>query len=175
MLKRAIEAYCDPTPKSIQEYLMLFGSARRPEALLDLLEEIDDRGLFWPTLHQEWTTFDAIPQAEFVKRFRLHRPLWSRDFWSDDERTIFDALPDPFKAFWGGDASRRPTYCWTLDFAVAKKFALGHRGMRHPKPTVHTAQIFKSTVCMFLNERNESEVVLFRKPWQSRRKAINEP
>jgi hypothetical protein len=150
-------------------------SDARPWAVLDdfnkLLNPLD-KAVFWPVVHEEWSGFDAIPHEKFNRMFRRHRWFWSRDFWSGEEREIFDLLPDPLTAYWGGDASRKPTFSWTTDVSVAESFAHGHRWLKHPNPTVHVASVPKSAVCMFIADRREGEIVLFEKPKTSERRPV---
>jgi hypothetical protein len=165
--ERRDEALKNPTVASISRYLGMFSSQQRADMLLEVFDELGTLAifeLFWPCVHEEWPSFDAIDQRAYARTFRDLKALWSRDFWTEEERAAFDALPDPFTAYWGGDEERAWIYCWTLDIATAEGFALGHRGVRHSNPEILHAPIRKSNVCMFLTDRGEDEVVLFRRP-----------
>jgi hypothetical protein len=153
------------SPESICEHLIrYYGSVERPRVLLAMLRASGRDDLFWPCVTREWAGFDLIDQDAYAREFRRLKPIWSIEHWTAEDRNAFAALPDPFMAYWGGDEFWKWKYCWTTDVSVAASFARGHRGIYNQRPQILVAPIRKSNVCMHLNERNESEVVLFRRP-----------
>lgn len=67
---------------------------------------------------------------------------------------------DSITIFRGCDISKSLGCSWTLDREVAKEFAEGHRGKRHPNPVLIQAQVPPQSIVALLNEREEEEVVV---------------
>lgn len=113
---------------------------------------------FWQKLRKHWPGFDAVPHWQFSRYMVDLKPYWQPD---DDWR----ALPETFTAYRGQDRAQfTPGLSWTLDRAVAKGFARGHRGMRNPDPVVLRKKLRREDVAMVIHDRSESEVVLFDIP-----------
>jgi hypothetical protein len=112
----------------------------------------------------------SLPVAHF-------RDGWSADYLSEDDRALYDALPERFTAYRGQDFLAAAGLSWTLNRDAAARFALGHRGIRYAHPVVISATINKRNVVAGYAEREESEIVIFspqcafareveaRRPW----------
>jgi hypothetical protein len=70
-----------------------------------------------------------------------------------------DDWPKLVKVWRGCSRQRVPGVAWTLDRTVAEGFARGHR-FPVPDPVLACAEIPKTAIYFFENERKEQEVVL---------------
>jgi hypothetical protein len=81
------------------------------------------------------------------------------DVLPPDERSRYDALPDPVSVWRGCDQGRERGLHWTTDQAIAEQFASGKRCI-NPRPTLVSAQIPKRHIFAVFLERQEQEIVL---------------
>lgn len=112
------------------------------------LGDVDGKA-FWEVMVEAWLTFDLIPHKEFVrlfKRFATSAP-------SVD-------LPESMTVYRGQSADAPKGLSWTLNRAVAESFARGHRGILNRNPVVLELEVTRDQVAMFINDRDEDEVVL---------------
>jgi len=155
----------DPILSELQRY----SSHERPYAFLDIflqkVPNLSGRCLrFWPYVAQEWASFDRIPHRDYALAFRSFRLGWSADCMEREARRFYDNLPPMLTLYRGGNKDFGRGLSWTLDIEVAKSFALGHRWIHNPSPTIFSARVRKSSVAFVCVDRNESECVLFRPP-----------
>jgi hypothetical protein len=60
--------------QSVLDYVQrAFGSAKRPKAFLEIIDETGRDDLFWPCVAALWSGFDAIDQDAYSKKFRALR------------------------------------------------------------------------------------------------------
>jgi hypothetical protein len=136
----------------ISRYSSLLSSVPRLPGLLELLDEAPP-DVFWKTLETEWCRCDFTwPYRRqilgLMRRQRGHAP--AGPFNSADELVVFR-----------GCARRRVRgLSWTLDRAVAEKFASKLRGDILPDRVVVSAHIRPSNIFLYLEERKEREVLL---------------
>jgi hypothetical protein len=81
-------------------------------------------------------------------------------FFSQAQRTFFDALPAHVQVFRGCSRPRFRGVAWTIDRTVAEGFARGHRSIPVPEPVVASALIPKEYIFFVTDVRSEKEVVL---------------
>src|SRR4051812_31811528 len=135
-------------------------STNRMQLMLDRIEREPDH-VFWSVLlyfHSDCDDLSAhLPRL--LRHIRRRGP--ALPYLDEDDRAFYDGLPLVVPVFRGGNGP----VCfdglsWTTDVAVAREFALGHRGMRHPAPTVAAGAIPKGKILWVSTGRNESEGVL---------------
>lgn len=130
------------------------------ERLFIMLQHIyhAPREVFWPVFLDMWDVCDATWDVQdlLLGALREHAPA----ILSDEERGIFDTLPDPVRVFRGCSRERVEGVSWTTERRVAEGFAHGHRFIPVPDPVVATAMIAKDSIFLANNERNEHEVLL---------------
>lgn len=153
-------------PAGVLPHLLRWhGSAERPRALLDLVSAMRvDGAAFWRLVVEAWSGFDRIPHRDFAAAFRNYRSAWSPDAMGPADRAAFDALPAQVTIYRGQSAQAAPGLAWSLVREVATGFAMGHRGIRVPSPAVLKTTVRRSSIAFVCTDRNEVEVVLFRKP-----------
>lgn len=143
-----------------------YDSVQRPQALIRWVlrhgyDRDDDLApLFWKLVEQEWSGFDIIDHEAYCMLFARFRP-----WWRPPQAVSYRSLPEQF-VVWRGvwRSGREWGLSWTLDRAVAEGFARGHRWMRNPNPIVVKAVINHDQVALALDDRRESELVLFAPP-----------
>ena len=143
------------------------GSHERPRIFLDwALTVKPPHDLFWRFLQLEWSGFDAIPHKEYAKLLqsygtKVKRGGWTRERADDDP---WHDLPDTFEIYRGQSGLHQMGLSWTRDYDTAAMFAHGHRGLRRKVPAIEIMTITKAKVCMVHDDRDESEIVLWRIP-----------
>ena len=105
-----------------------------------------------------WSDFDRIDHEAFEALFSDFGHGWNRT-------PEIAALPAHLTFFRGQSTDAEPGLSWTLDRKVAEGFARGHRNICVPDPVILTTEIERADVAMYLDARNEREVVLFKQPW----------
>ena len=140
-----------------------YNSVERPRALLDWLSRHrnahtheDHIGpLFWALTREWWSSFDRIDHRRFAAVFYGLRSYW-------EPQPEWHRLPERFTIWRGHDKSCvHLGLSWTRDRAVAESFAVGHRLIFNPTPTILEAEIARQDVALVFDNRKESEVVLF--------------
>lgn len=139
------------------------GSHQRAHRLTELAAAGVCGRRFWRTVFLEWSGFDAIPQVDFPPLFRRYRADWSPDLMTPKDREFYERLPRLIEVYWGGRSINIAQLCWTTDRAIAEGFARGHRGIVHPDPEVLAAWLPKSRVAFVQTDRDESEVVTWKR------------
>lgn len=142
--------------------LAMCGSQERTEPLLSAMQQMEPREAlelfaeWWPVCDDTFEFTESVVDTLMATSYDLD---W-RDVLTDDDRKKFDALPDQIMVWRGSDESTIKGACWSLDRAVAEKFARGHRMMWNPRPTLARAVVSKWDVLFFFTDRDESEVLL---------------
>lgn len=120
-------------------------------------------GVFWPVFHGTWSHCDGT----WHLRHRLHADLLRHharrpgiDYLQAEGRAWFDGLPDPVPVLRGCSRQRVKGMSWTVERAVAERFAQGHRGIRVPSPIIASALVPKTAIFGVYVERQEAEIVL---------------
>jgi hypothetical protein len=148
--------------KAVSKFLSLFSSAERPPATVQLLTDLDlPPEAAWRVIHNQWSIFDAIPHRAFQSIFAHFREGWSADYLSEDDRALYDALPERFTVYRGQDANAPVGLSWAIHRDVAAGFARGHRGLHNERPVIITAEVAKLNVAGVYADRQEGEIVLF--------------
>jgi hypothetical protein len=119
-------------------------------------------------IQMNWSDCDDFHEytEDFRTLFKLSKKF-ADDAVLEEDREWWDSLPDTLEVFRGCESNRVFGLSWTLDRAVAKNFAKGHRSISLKKPTLATAQIPKSAVFYATDSRKEQEVV-----WDTRMDGI---
>jgi len=112
---------------------------------------------FWNVVEQHWASFDRINHEFYEHMFARFRPYWLKS-------STVQNLPKKLQS-WRGQNRHHQQFglSWTTDRTMAEKFA---RGLRHtnPDPVLYQTTVNKTEVALVLNDRNESEIVLFQRP-----------
>jgi len=116
------------------------------------------REIFWPVFCNLWSACDATWWHQELLIFVLRR--YAPAILSDDERKIFDALPERVQVYRGCSRERIKGVSWTTERHIAEQFARGHRMIRVPDPVIASAVIAKSDIFITNNDRDEHEVLL---------------
>jgi hypothetical protein len=125
--------------------LGMFDSYSRTEAMVHVMisaQEAADR----MKVFLEWGNMCDAPWpwrsiiADMLRRACSEISL--ADVLPPDERSRYDALPDPVSVWRGCDQGRERGLHWTTDQAIAEQFASGKRCI-NPRPTLVSAQIPK--------------------------------
>ncbi|MGD0431197.1 MAG: hypothetical protein ABSA58_08900 [Acetobacteraceae bacterium] len=134
------------------------------------LRKSDVSRFFWHFVARHWADFDGIPHAKFAAEFARHRAGWEPEImtWghpkgTDNLRT-YKGLPDSVTVYRGQGMSQPVGLSWTLERDIAAAFASGPRGESNPEPVILTRTIARKDIAFVVNEREESEVVLFAPP-----------
>lgn len=151
-------------------FLYLFPSHRRLEPFLALVPRLKGKE-YWPLVRDVWISAEVtLPQRSlWLELFRARQPHREK-LMSPQEHTLLAGLPDPVTIHRGcGQAVGAPGLSWTLDPAMAERFAhlaCGPRrhllapAWRGEHPLVARATCPKSAVLAVFTERLESEVVV---------------
>lgn len=143
-------------------YVMLaYERAYRLEAFREIADELDDQA-YWKLLADVWIDSENIWQNQDVWR-ELLTDDWRGDhvdMMDDDDRAVFDELPDKFTVYRGFKIEGcEDGFSWTMDKVRAKWFA---KRWLSKGETCFLAEgtVHKSNVIAYFNERSESEIVV---------------
>jgi len=131
------------------------GSTRRPHLVAEWAFGLDacHADVFWQVVTQEWNSFDRIRHDEFQYLFQKFV----------DGAPPCD-VPERMTVYRGQDKSAPKGLAWTLDRDVADGFAHGHRNINNPNPVVLEMEVTRDQVVFTCDDRNESEIVLWKIP-----------
>jgi hypothetical protein len=95
------------TAKEVERALMWCGSHERPDCFLDVHRRAFARrkrspeahATFWRWLATIWSGFDRIAYDLYIPAFALHRPGWAIECMLDEERQLYESLPDEASKF----------------------------------------------------------------------------
>ncbi len=118
---------------------------------------------FGRLVEQEWSGFDAIDHYTYSGLFNRFRP-----YWRAPKSVFYKSLPKRFVIYRGANINEEyddcPGLSWTLSRKVARGFARGHRGLWNDEPIIFSAIIDRCDVALALDNRQESELVMFEPP-----------
>jgi hypothetical protein len=140
---------------------LMLNSIQRPSVFIEWADRLITRhGLagasarIWIDLVDEWTCFDRIDHDAYerlLERIKAHRPA-----------SITASIPPaPVAVFRGQSGLARPGLSWTTNPQVARRFALGHRGIAVANPVVLRRIVRPEEIAFTSNDRREAEVVIF--------------
>jgi hypothetical protein len=140
----------------IEKLCWTCNSQERLWALLPVLNALDKLAvgqLFWRTMRLAWSACDATGHQQrgllkLLRRQHTHAPARRHD------------NKGPITVYRGSERSRAKGISWSRSRAVAIKFARGLRGDTAGDRVVATARAPRRAVFMYLNDRNEREVLL---------------
>jgi hypothetical protein len=156
------ELAAKPRSAQITHYLGLFGSHERAIPLWESTAD-EPPDVFWPVFLENWDVCDGLWPLRKILLDTLRRraaQLSPLNYLSPNDRTFYDALPDPVVVYRGSGRRRVRGLPWTTDPAVAEKFARGGRFSAPPDPVIASAAIAKSGIFFVSIARNESEAIL---------------
>jgi hypothetical protein len=108
--------------------------------------------VFWPALRDVWPACDDTWKW---KNFLLDLML------SQKIRPNLERIKKwPVRIHRGCTRARIRGLSWTIDRAVAEKFARGYLGIPVPDPVIAVAVVEREAVFVALHERNEGEVLI---------------
>jgi hypothetical protein len=125
---------------------------------------------FWYLIARQWADFDAIPHDRLAEEFKKHRAGWVPEImtWGHPKGTdnlkTYTNLPDSVTAYRGQRLGQTVGLSWTLDLNVAARFAFGRRDTPNPSPLILSRNVARKDIAFVVNEREESELVLFAPP-----------
>lgn len=150
---------------NIKERMISVNSAERPWTFLEWTWAADcNAEMFWPTIFEWWSSFDAIPHEEYEACFLAFRDLHPTPPCSADDAEWFESLPDEFQVYRGQSADADFGLSWSCSKTVADEFSKGHRCFVIADPIVLQLTVKKSDIAIATNDRNEQEIVLFYAP-----------
>lgn len=143
------------------------GSHNRPGEFLIWVSENDEDDVifqraFWYIISKEWNAMDIIDHAAMSDLF-CNIPYHYDDL-TDDCRKALEVLPtkQDITIYRGQCETLNDGLAWTLDRAVAEKFARnGFRGRGNERPVLLVAEVDRSAIVMAFNDRDEREVVVW--------------
>jgi uncharacterized protein len=124
---------------------------------------IDDDAEWWEVVSHIWTDSENIWQ-ELARWRSLFTGAPAGDPMNDEEREVFDALPDKITVYRGTAApdGMGSGMSWTLNKERADWFARRFYGLDHlAEPKVITAVVGKEVAIGYLAGRGEEEIVAF--------------
>jgi hypothetical protein len=120
---------------------------------------------FWRFTAEHWAAFDGVERARCVRMFARFRPDWTRDALGDEDRILFDSLPETFTAYRGQNGVELAAgAAFTLSLERARRQASGRRGAEVPDPRVFALNAAKRDVALAFCADGEGEVVMFPAP-----------
>ena len=135
------------------------GSDGRCGALLEILPR-DKPDIAWPVFLNVWSSCDATwSENESVLQMLTDIGGSASDYYDDESRSFFDALPDSVIVYRGCSRERVNGLSWTTDKAISEGFARGHRGIKVPNAVVATGIIPKDKILAVFVDRKESEIL----------------
>jgi hypothetical protein len=145
--------------EAVRRCSLLESSAARLPAILRLVEGAP-AAVFWPVFLSEWSACDDTwpHMPRLLGLLRRNAPGFS--YLNDDQRRLFDGLPDHITVYRGCSLERMHGLSWTLSKKVAERFARGHRGLSVPRPTIAAARISRDNVFAVFCDRKEDEIIL---------------
>ena len=118
---------------------------------------------FWPAFLETWPSCDITwpYKALLLSVLRKHHRLQScRAYLQQENARFFDDLPPKVKVSRGCARYRVRGTAWTVNEAIAIKFARGVRFDVEPDRVIATAVIPKEHIFAVFTDREEAEIVL---------------
>jgi hypothetical protein len=151
----------DRAQRTVHECLLLYGSAERPELLVQFLSNCTP-DILWPVLLAEFSscgrTWFYMPELRRLAE-SAKQPSCAQ-YLSGAALTRFDRMPSRIRVYRGCSRARIDGLSWTINRAVAESFAYGHRGVRVPNAVIATGTISKNDIYGLIVDRSEEEVLL---------------
>jgi hypothetical protein len=137
---------------------------KRRDWALALARDTSDHVSTWRGLAQDWYSWDFIQHDQWKPVLKRARPAWTLDVFSDDQRAMYDELPDKITIYRGCNKVIRHGHrrlSWTLDHDVAHWFARrGDLFLEGGDPVVYEGVLDKKDVALVFDGR-EHEIVPF--------------
>lgn len=118
----------------------------------------------WRGLAQDWPYWDFIDHNGWKPIFKRARPAWTLEVFSDEQRAMYDALPESITIYRGVNTAKRHNHrglSWTLDEEKAYWFARRAALFSHGSDgVVYRGTLAKKDVALVF-PGPESEVVPF--------------
>jgi hypothetical protein len=153
----------ESTTRAIEQHCLRFANSvsRLPELLKFLADATPD--VFWRLFMRLWSDFDKTwaHQDELLDLLRRNAQLESPCLFFDKKQAAFyDALPPVVTIYRGCSRAAALGLAWTIDQALAERFARGHRKIPVPDPVIVSAKIHRDAILGVFTERNEAEIVV---------------
>lgn len=139
-------------------FVILHERPYRIEALEMVPRSAED---YWTLVRDAWmdTEFPSQMMDNWIDI--LDHPD-AHQMMDDEERAVFDALPDLITVFRGYEGEGEDGLSWTLSRERAEWFAARWQGI-HGEPQVVERLVPKTRVVAYLNGRSEQEVIVLPK------------
>lgn len=145
--------------KDYLSFIFLHEKPFRMNAFIEVKENFNDED-YWSIALSVWTNSDNIWQNRdtWKKLLKDKKRISTKHlFMSEDDRKVFDELPERFKIYRGyHDGKNEFGYSYTLDEETAKRFSKGHKVVGK----VYIREVSKSEVFAYTNERGEQEIII---------------
>jgi hypothetical protein len=120
---------------------------------------------FWRLLAENWTAFDAVERARWVRMFARFRPDWTREALGLQDRVVYDSLPEIFTVYRGQNGVELAAGAtFTLSLERARRQASGRRGAEATDPRVFALHAAKREVALAFAAESDGEIVMFPAP-----------
>lgn len=140
-------------------FVFLHEKPHRMNAFIEVKSKLNDKE-YWEMALAVWTNSENIWQNrdDWKKLLKDKKRIETKHlFMSEDDRKVFDKLPETFTVYRGYHENRNEFgYSYTLDESIAKRFSKGHRLVGK----VYTRTVNKSEVFAYTNERSEKEIII---------------
>lgn len=145
--------------KKYFSFVFLHEKPHRMNAFVEVKNNLNDKE-YWEMALAVWTNSENIWQNrdDWKKLLKDKKRIETKHlFMSEDDRKVFDKLPETFTVYRGYHENRNEFgYSYTLDKDIAKRFSKGHRLVGK----VYTRTVNKSEVFAYTNERSEQEIII---------------
>jgi hypothetical protein len=158
-------------------YVFLHERPYRSDALNNIAYLVDDEE-YWELVSDVWRDTENLWQwGDKIDRILGDEPEETRRMMDDDDRQVFDALPDTIEVFRGYDEQFEdtPGWSWTLDHERARWFARRWSARAGHEPRVAVGEVAKANVAAYIGGRNEAEIIVNPKHVTVRRTDVPEP
>ena len=145
--------------KDYFSFVFIHEKPHRMNAFIEVKNNLSDKE-YWEMALAVWTNSDNIWQNRdtWKKLLKDKKRIDTKHlFMSEDDRKVFDKLPETITVYRGYHENRNEFgYSYTLNESIAKRFSKGHKLVGK----VYIRTVNKSEVFAYTNERNEQEVII---------------
>lgn len=146
--------------RDASKLLSMYDSETCLGVMLDLLDDAPSK-VFWPVFLKLWSgcdnTWDYRDAA--LHQLRQHAPMQLEALDKRSQR-FHQSLEDEVVLWRGCSGDRILGLSWTMDAAVATRFAQGHRGITVPDSVIVSARYPKAEILSVFTDRKEAEIIV---------------
>lgn len=155
--ERAAESAAALAVGDHSKYVLLMHGRDRLLRFQEVEAKLDD-ATYWRLLAEVYSTVER-PGGEVFHLLRSDRPQ-RECFMTDDERAVFEALPEVLD-LWRGDTEHDDLgWAWSLDRGIAEWFARQRERVYGGRARVRASRARKTEAVGYLTRRGEAEIVI---------------